>query len=189
MKDTNRKKNIPDPDIQITSIPYVKGLFEKLKHIVKNKITLVAKSDNNLRKTVFSRLKDQTPLMKQSSLVYEVTCECEEKYVGQTVQHLEERLKQHNDGKPIDGSNPRNRRKVSYSVDKEQNPSALTSHIRATKHKPKWLDTKIICKEKNHKKRDVLEMIAIKQRNNCMNKQTDSIMLSTTYNNLILNIN
>ena len=64
----------------------------------------MAKSDNHLKKTVVSQLKDITPTLQQSHVVYEVSCQCEKKYVGQTRQHLKERLKQHNNGVAIDGT-------------------------------------------------------------------------------------
>lgn len=43
----------------------------------------------------------------------------------------------------------------------------------------------VIYRECDKKKRDVLEMIAIKKLTRYINKQKDSIMLPTTYNNVI----
>lgn len=153
----------------IVAIPYVKGLFEKLKNCCKDDLTIVGKAENNLRKSIFTRLKDPTPLLQQSNLVYELKCECDASYRGQTKQRLGNRVNQH----------------MNHTNSKNVDHSALCKHAILHNHKPKWNDVKIICRETNGKKRDVLEMIAIKRATNCVNKQTDSILLSNAYQNLI----
>lgn len=68
----NKKRRSKDPEERkpIIAVPYVKGLFEKLKSTCKNEFTVVGKADNSLRKMVFSRLKNKTPKMQQSNVVY-----------------------------------------------------------------------------------------------------------------------
>jgi hypothetical protein len=75
----------------IVAVPYTKGLFEKLKYACRDDFVLVAKSGNTLKRSVFSVLKDKTPKLLQSNLVYSITCECEVKYVGESLQHLKDR--------------------------------------------------------------------------------------------------
>lgn len=150
-------------------MPYVKGLFEKLKSTCKNDFTVVGKADNSLRKTVFSRLKDKTPKLQQSNVVYKIICQCHFTYVGQTCQTLCKRIYQH--------------KNAIATVDSDH--SALAKHAIETKHVPLWDESEIIDRESNLKRRLVLEMIHIRKTTDCLNKQLDSVMLSTAYDNII----
>lgn len=164
-----RKPLEPRERKPIIAVPYVKGLFEKLKSTCNSEFTLVGKGDKNLRKTVFSRLKDKTPTMQQSNVVYRVICSCGAGYVGQTKQKLCKRIYQH---------------KHAINVN-DIDHSALVKHAVEHKHVPKWDEVKIIDREVNLKRRLVLEMIHIRKTQNCMNKQQDSVMLATAYDNII----
>ncbi|XP_037048989.1 uncharacterized protein LOC119083380 [Bradysia coprophila] len=155
--------------LPIAAVPYVKGLFEKLKAICKDDVMLVGKGDNTLKKSIFSRLKDPTPKLHCSHLVYCIPCSCGYKYVGQTLQLLKDRIYQH---------------KYNISI-KNSNHSALCDHAITNNHTPLWDKVKIVVRESQQKKRDILEMIAVKKTPNCLNKHTDCIMLSTAYNNVI----
>lgn len=120
-------------------------------------------------KTVFSKLKDKTPLLQQSNVVYKVTCVCGLSYIGQTCQKLGKRMYQHR-----------------HAIDiKDEEHSALAKHAIDHKHVPIWEKVKVLERESNLKRRLVLEMIHIKKTTNCMNKQQDSVMLSTAYQNII----
>ncbi|XP_037034404.1 uncharacterized protein LOC119073200 [Bradysia coprophila] len=152
----------------MVAIPYTKGLFEKLKSACKKEIILVGKSDNCVKKSIFSRIKDKTPILQQSNLVYQVTCECGVKYIGETLQLLQSRLKQHKCG----------------IKKKDEAYSSLVQHVLRTNHKPLWDDVKILQKEKVTNRREVLETIHIKKTANCVNTQKESIYLATTYNNV-----
>ncbi|KAG4069855.1 hypothetical protein HA402_009562 [Bradysia odoriphaga] len=61
----------------------------------KHDIKLVAKADNSLKMSVFSSVKDKTPVLDQAKVVYEIPCTCEKRYLGKTVQRLETRTNQH----------------------------------------------------------------------------------------------
>lgn len=155
--------------LPIVAVPYVKGLFEKLKAACKNDVMLVGKGDNSLKKSVFSKLKEPTPKLNQSELVYSIPCSCGYTYVGQTLQFLKTRTGQHR-----------------YNIKaKNKDHSALCDHAITSGHTPLWDQTEIVFRESNQKKRDILEMIAIKKTPNCLNKQTDCILLPATYNNII----
>ena len=108
--------------------------------------------------------------MQQSNLVYCVECECGDKYIGQTKRRLEARLHDH---------------KYHIGV-RNINHSALCKHSIENHHVPKWDETCVLALEKTQKKRDILEMIEIKKEERAINKQTDSLLLSNVYNNLIL---
>jgi hypothetical protein len=159
----------PDDKKPLVAIPYVKGLFEKLKVVCRNDLLVVGKGDNTLKNFIFSKLKDRTPMMLQSNVVYQVTCECGVIYTGQSLQWLRKRLYQHKLN--IKNSNG--------------DHSALCKHAIDEKHVPLWDQVKIVYHESNKKKREVLEMIAIKKSSNSINKQTDSIMLASAYDNII----
>lgn len=155
--------------LPIVAVPYVKGLFEKLKAVCKDDVMLVGKGTNTLKRSIFSKLKDSTPKSHQSNLVYSIPCSCGHTYLGQTMQLLKDRIYQH---------------KYNISI-KNNNHSALCDHAITDSHTPLWDEVKIVYRENHQKKRDILEMIAVKKTPNCLNKQTDCIMLSTTYNNII----
>lgn len=148
------------------SIPYVKHLFERVKHLLaKYDIIAVGRSHNSL-KNVFSNLKDKTPLELQSNVIYKAECQCGINYIGQTKQNLRNRVNQHkNDAK----------RKES------ENQSALSQHIRETQHQINLEDFKVLDSENNLNKRRVLEMIRIKQTPNTINRQTETDYLKNTY--------
>lgn len=133
----------------IVAIPYVKDLFEKLK--------LVGKGGNNLKMSLFSKLKDKTPKLLQSELIYRIPCECGWRYTGTTKQYLKERIYQHK-----------------YNINIKNNEhSALCDHAIRNNHTPLWDQVKIVHHESHDKKRGVLEMIAIKKTKNCLNKQNN----------------
>jgi len=107
--------------------------------------------------------------MQQSNVVYKVICSCNEAYVGQTKQKLCKRIYGH---------------KYAIRVNDVEH-SAIVKHAIEQNHVPKWDEVKIIDRESNLKRRLVLEMIHIKKTQNCINKQQDSVMLATAYDNVI----
>lgn len=155
----------------MASIPYVSGLFEQLKNeMKKHDIKLVARADNNLKMSVFSRVKDKTPMLQQAGVVYEIPCTCEKRYLGKTGQLLGNRTGQHRHAIEIG----------------DEAHSGLCEHVIQTGHKPRWSGVRIVYKERNPKKLAILENIAIKKSNgNNLNRQTDSKYLPVAYNNII----
>ena len=156
---------------QRVAIPYVSGVFEHLKaEMNKFDINLVAKADNNLKMSIFSKVKDKTPLLQQSGVVYEVPCTCEKRYLGKTVQRLGNRARQH----------------INAIKSGDQEHSGLSEHAIQTGHNPRWSGVKIIYKESNPKKLGILENIAIKKSSGQnLNRQQDSKYLPVAYNNII----
>ena len=80
------------------TIPYIRGLSENIKNILKEHgVTAFYKPQNNLRQQLV-KVKDKQPFEKRSNLVYGITCGgegCDETYVGETLQSIRARLKQH----------------------------------------------------------------------------------------------
>lgn len=169
-KPSNKTKNSKE---KFVSVPYIKGVFEKIKPLFeKENIKVVGKGSNNLKKNMFSQIKDKIPINKQSHVIYSVKCSCDSVYVGQTMRHLEKRIADHQ----------------YHTRTKNSTHSALCEHLIDTKHTVNWDHIKILHKEHKQNVRDVMEMIYIKKTDKTINKQNECKFLSNTYNN-ILNIN
>lgn len=152
------------------AIPYVNGLFEKVKKLLsKVNIKTVAKGIHNVGNSLFANLKDKTPAHLQSNVIYEAKCTCDKTYVGQTRQRLEKRMYNH---------------KYSAKNGSEEH-SALCKHMIETGHEPTLEDTKILKIERQRSKLDIYEMIEIKKRPECLNKEADSVYLSNAYYNIL----
>lgn len=120
---------------------------------------------------MYTRLKDKTPLLKQSNLVYCISCECGTHYVGQTKQYLGKRINQHK-------LDCRNHNEANHDK------TALSSHHFETRHNFRFDEVKILDKETNFKKRNLSEMIFI-NLHNTINLRTDTLGLSNIYSNLL----
>jgi predicted GIY-YIG superfamily endonuclease len=151
------------------SVPYVKILFEKLKKLFSSyDMRLVGKANVPLKLTVFSKTKDPVPLSLQSDVVYEVKCNCEKVYVGQTKQFLRKRLNDH-----------------TYAVKRNNKKhSALSKHAIEENHEIDISSARVLCKEQRFGKRLIREMIQIRKRPDALNTQQDCINLGTSYDNL-----
>ena len=106
--------------------------------------------------------------MKQSHVVYDIPC-CKDSYVGETRNRIETREDGH-----------------IYNIEvKNSNHSALCKHAIKEKHTPKWEQVKVLYRDRNHKSRQIKEMIGIKQTKNNLNKKTDTLFLSIIYNDIL----
>lgn len=146
-------------------LPYVEGLSQKLNKIFSPyNIKLAHKTSNNLN-CIFTKLKDKIPHKKQTHLIYKISYpDCNQVYIGQTIQYLEERLNGHKYAK---------------------NKTALKKHINNTGHNFDFDNTKILIKETNNKARNVHEMIQIKKHHNAVNDKTEVGNLSKIYYSIL----
>lgn len=153
------------PNIKYISLPYVNGLSQKLNKVfLPYNIKLSHKNSNNL-KQFFTKIKDPVPITKQTHTVYKIPCNnCDSVYIGQTSQHLSERLNGHK-----------------YS----QNSTALKKHSLNTGHKFNFNNTQILNKEQNTKSRNVLELIQIKKHQNAVNDKNEIANLSKIFYSII----
>ena len=76
--------------------PYIPGLTQSLKRILKSiNVKVVAKS-STLHSILF-RVKDAVPQEQHSNVCYRHLCSCGEEYVGETGKRLEQRTREHQD--------------------------------------------------------------------------------------------
>lgn len=130
------------------------------------------------KKTVgglFSRIKDVTSKEFKTDVVYEIQCggssssNCDKKYIGTTKQFLKNRIQNHkNDIKAMRGEK-----------------TALAQHCVDCEHRPIFDDTKILCVEKDRRKRMLLESLHIQSSANTMNKKQDTDNLHDSYRGLV----
>lgn len=169
--DRNENANVQQRETgKFVSIPYVKVLFEQIKAIFKDTDkTILGKGANNLNGHVYSRLKDKTPKLQQSHVVYNIPCSCEVRYVGETRNRVGTKEDAHE-----------------YNINvKNGSHSALCEHAIKMNHTPKWKEVEILYKDRNHRARQIEEMIGIKKTENNINKKTDTLFLSTIYNDIL----
>lgn len=160
----NQSINTQNP-IKYIAIPYVQHLSEKINKILRPWNFKIAHKNNNNLKFLFTKLKSQDPFDKQTHVVYKIPCtECNGVYIGQTMQHLSDRLNGHKYAK---------------------NVTALKKHVVNTKHTFKFEETKILCKEKNNKTRNILEHLQIKKHINAVNDRTEIQNLAAAYHSII----
>lgn len=150
-------------------LPYIKNLT---CHIVKlcYQENLKISQYNTLKlNMLFSKIKDVTPHLHKSNVVYKIPCkDCDKCYIGQTVQWLNTRLVQH---------------KSDCNVNKLN--CALTKHSFQFKHIFDFDNTKILEIERNYKSRIFLEMVHINKTANSINFRTDIQKLSSIYSYLL----
>lgn len=151
------------------SLTYTPGLSERIKKLisrVSDSIIISFKPINTL--SFLFNNKDPTPLLKNSEIVYKVSCnDCDLCYVGQTRQYLNSRLSQHK-------SNIKNR---DTSV-------ALADHTINNNHHFNFEDVKILGFEDNYYKRLTLEAIYI-YLNNTVNFKQDIRSTIFLYRNIL----
>lgn len=163
------------------SMTYSKGLSEKIEKIIRTYTTHTKLAFTN-RKTIgnlFTKLKDRTPSMKKTNVIYKIPClgnedlgeSCEYSYVGQTKQYLDNRLKNHK-----------------YDLKKTPNPliprTALTDHFHTSNHYPNFSAVKILGTQPHFSKRLTLEALHIYSENT-YNFKRDTENLVTMYCALI----
>ena len=161
---SNEPETAPMP-VKFMSIPYEHVPFGKIKALLAPyNIRIVGCPQKTLGSLLYTKLKDKVDKKYVSDVVYEITCECSLRYIGQTKQHLYKRFKQHSRG--------------------NSEHSALSSHLIDSGHSIKFENVKVLCSERQQNKRDIKEMIYIRS-NHCMNTQLDHTKLSKCYDYLL----
>lgn len=153
-------------------IPYIRNLTDKIiQHFKPFPNLRIAKYNPITIKSLFTQIKDSTPLLKVNNVVYRIPClGCEGSYVGHTSQLLKQRISQHRSDCKIG-----------------KNSCALSLHHKNFGHNFDYNGAQILERESNYKNRLVLEMIHIGSEKNAINFKTDTNNLSTIYASLLSN--
>ncbi|CRL08103.1 CLUMA_CG021139, isoform A [Clunio marinus] len=91
---TQIHNNPPTVDVVFRPMVYIEGLSNRIKKIINKKIPNVKfgfKPQNRV-KQFFTNLKDKIAKKEKRNLIYQIDCQCNKSYVGQTTQMLHKRL-------------------------------------------------------------------------------------------------
>ena len=110
----------------------------------------------------FFKIKDATPRNLLSSVVYQVTCSCNARYIGKTIRHIEVRLNEHK--KPVGLS--------------EQPRSHIQEHVACTGHAIDFSKFQILGRAKTDYKLKIFESLMIKSKTPELNNNETSVQLS-----------
>lgn len=150
-------------------MPNIKNLTNKIINCFKEENVKIAQYNVKSVKSLYSKLKDQTPKMVQSNVIYKVECkDCNGKYVGQTTQWLKNRISLHKS-----------------DIRKENQRCALAKHSIERKHEFDFDQVEILDKHANYNKRLILEMVHINKETDVVNKKSDTQNLSNIYTYLL----
>lgn len=169
----NQKKNLANVQKEkkkFYSLPYIGQssiIISRNLSKLNNEIGIAFKNWNTLNNTLFSNIKDPTPL-KKSELIYRVPCsDCPLSYVGETLQYLSARVNQHKRDERTQNDN-----------------TALAAHSKDKNHKFNFEKVEILAYENNTKKRKIREFIEI-VKYDTVNFKKDTDKLGSTYNAII----
>ena len=131
------------------SVPYIKGISERLQRAFKShEVTVVHKPVNSLRSQLI-HVKDKTGNLKKCGTVYHIHCDqCNKQYFGETSRVLETRIKEH----------------------LSRDSSAVHKHCQLTGHSVDSRKTKVRATESNAFKRRIREAIEIRLRKPSLNR-------------------
>ena len=166
----HHNNQISNQNKKFIKIPFHSELAPQINHLFKDTDHKVVFYNEKTNKQFFGNVKDKTPILQQTNVVYEIKCECNKSYIGQTAQNLKNRIQQHkNDVKNL------------------STKTGLCNHVQQTKHKIDFDNVKILEKESNIHKRLFLEFahIVSDNDNKILNLQTDYKKGSTIYKNVL----
>ncbi len=146
-------------------IPYVKGLGEKIKRILKShNVATAFKPHTTLRSSLVAP-KDKIKKDNKTGVVYHIKCKCGEDYIGETERQFKDRFPEHH------------RRS---SIDK----SAMATHIHGANHA---IDKEfsLLDQEENWHRRGVKEAINIRRHRPTLNRDEGRYQLSHVWDRII----
>lgn len=164
---------VQQPEVGMTyyrTLPHVDVLSNRIISALSTipNVKIALKNQKTVR-SLYTPLKDRTPTLQQSHVVYSIPCSgCELVYIGQTARTLHARIVSHR-------SDIRNGKATCQ----------LAIHSNHTNHQPKFEEAKVLDIENNLRKRTFLEMVRIAQTDNAMNSRKDIDGLSSIYTFLL----
>lgn len=171
IKSTGSNTTTTNFDItRIMNFPYVEKIHQPLFRLLKtHEINLVNNNKHNIH-TITGSTKDKIPKLLKPNVIYSIPCKnCPGTYIGQTKRYLKTRIQEH--------KNSLNHLQSDHT--------ALTRHVKNTKHTFDFEKTKILDTEPFYKKRLIKEMTNIKLDKNSVNYRTDISKLSLIYNSVL----
>ena len=163
---------------KIISIPFYGKISENVKRIItKQNINIIFRVDSKLNK-IIKLGKDALEKSEMSNVVYKLECiSCDKTYVGQTKRLLNIRRDEHKNN-----FNLKNK-KYHNVITKYRTENIGEDEI---PHDFDWNNIRILHKENNLYKRLFAEMIYVKkEKENSLNKITDTDAYSNAYNVII----
>lgn len=151
-------------------IPLVKGLTNNIISSFRDFPHIKMVKYNTLKIShLYSQIKDKTPTLFKSDVIYEIPCDgCQKTYIGQTSQWLKQRLSLH---------------KSDCRTHKKR--CALVDHHLETGHTFTIDKVKVLKQESNYKSRLFMEMCFINKNKESINFKSDTNQLNTIYCNLL----
>lgn len=145
----HRHKDNNTQYIQLT-IPYIRGVSEKIRRIGKQyNIRTSFKTQNTLR-SILSHTKPMNTEQQTKNVIYQIPCECDKFYIGETSRPLNVRIKEHKD----------------YLRKGDFHKSKICQHSWDTGHRINFNNAKIIMKEAIASKRKIKEAFLIQSNKN-----------------------
>jgi hypothetical protein len=147
LNNNDEQHNKPEFDkLNLIAIPYIKGVSEKIKYILKNHgLNTVFKKGKSIGAILSKR--DNKNIIDLHDVVYNVNCnECDSVYVGTTKRQLKNRISEHK-----------------KALNKCYIKSNVADHAFSTKHDINWNNPKVKYSEKNYSARNFLESWNIEQ--------------------------
>ena len=147
-------------------IPYISGFSEAVRRILATvNIRVIFRPHNTLRQQLV-KIKDSTPLLQTSNVVYSIPCmTCSRVYIGQTGRLLGTRIKEH-------------KAAVKHAKTEE---SAVAEHVWVDKHQMDFQSVSILAREPILRKRLTLESWFIR-KSSTINREVGP--LPPTYSSL-----
>ena len=152
-----------------TTLPYIKGVSDKIKRILLETGVQVAFKPFLTIGRLLPSLKDEINHNEKSNLVYEVPCQnCPFVYIGQTKRDLKSRIKEH-------------QRAIKF---RRPEKSALCQHSMENDHLIDWSKVKILKVEHDYAKRLFTESWYISEKPQVVNRN-DELSFPAVYKKLL----
>lgn len=153
------------------SLIHIDGLTVNLRRIISRhtNVKVTESYTNTLKYKFYSRLKDKTPLLYTSNVIYRIPCSrCPLVYIGQTSQRLKSRIIQHKSDCRL-----------------KPKSCGLAAHFNNADHAIDYENVSTLCTENNTFQRCFLEMCHIYNAGETMNNNKDIDNLSCMYHLLL----
>lgn len=139
------------------TLPYIKGISEKIRRIAKDyNIKVAFRSDKTLR-SLLTKTKPENNLHK--NCIYQIPCECGEVYIGETKRPLDIRVKEHK----------------THTERGETSRSGIAEHSWSKEHRVRWSEASVVHTESHWKKRKFKEAAFIQTNSNNFSKPSVDI--------------